>query len=106
MAAQLYMLFVFVEGAEIDLSDSAKDLVYTWKCPRDDIDCTSTSDLNGYGWMAFALLMGFQLMRDIINGVKLIVLSAKERHSVKTRARMFFGGTLLTTVTLFILYVR
>lgn len=51
IAAQLYMLFVFVEGSEIDLSDDAKDLVYFWKCARDAVTCKNTSDLDWQGWL-------------------------------------------------------
>ena len=46
LATQLGMLFIFVEAAEIDLSDDNVDLIYSWKCNRDQIDCRDTSDLD------------------------------------------------------------
>ena len=99
------MLFVFVEGAEIDLSDDNVDLIYSWKCNRDQIDCRDTSDLDWRGWTVFGVLMATHLLEDIINGVKLVILSAKQRHQWDTRIRYFIGGTLMVTVTAFTLYV-
>ena len=45
------------------------------------------------------------LLKDIINGSKLILLSTKQRHSPHAQIRLFFGGLFLLSVTLFILYV-
>jgi len=105
LAAQLGMLFVFVKGAVIDLSDDNVDLIYSWKCNRDKMDCRNTSDLDWQGWTVFAVLMATHLLKDIINGTKMVILSAKERHDLATRTRYFIGGTLVTTVTAFTLYV-
>ena len=99
------MLFVFVQGAEVDLSDDNVDLIYSWKCTRDQDECRDTSDLNWRGWTVFGVLMATHLLKDLINGIKMIVLSAKERHEKNTRARYFVGGTLIATVILFTLYV-
>jgi hypothetical protein len=105
MAVQIFLLFVFVEGAEINLDDDRSDLVYSFKCPRDRDECYDTSDLTIKGWVSFALLMAAHMSKDIINGVKLILLSAKQRHQFNSRLRFFAGGTLLTAVTCFTLYV-
>jgi len=105
LATQVGMLFVFVEGAEVDLSDDNVDLIYSWKCSRDQEDCRDTSDLNWRGWTVFGVLMATHLLKDLINGIKMIVLSAKERHEKNTRSRYFVGGTLMATVTSFTLYV-
>ena len=105
IASQIFMLSVFVGGAETELSDDSVDLVYTWKCPRDLPDCTDKADLTPIGWTSFALLMVAHLLKDAINGVKLIFLSAKERYSPQDRIRYFCGGTLLTFISLFTLFV-
>ena len=105
LVTQVGMLFVFVEGAEVDLSDDNVDLIYSWKCSRDQDECRDTSDLDWKGWTVFGVLMATHLLKDLINGIKMIVLSAKERHEKNTRARYFVGGTLMATVTLFTLYV-
>lgn len=105
ICSQMWMLFVFVQGSEIDLSDDQSDLAYTLKCPRDDDECRDSSDLDWRGWTVYAILMSANLLKDAINGAKLIVLSAKRRHSSNTKARLFFGGTLLTSVTSFTFYV-
>jgi hypothetical protein len=105
LAVQMGMLFIFVDGAEIDLSKDNVDLVYSWKCTRDDIECSDTSDLDWKGWTVFGILMGAHLLKDLISGMKMIVLSAKLRHEPHTRGRYFVGGTLMATVISFILYV-
>jgi len=105
MASQIWILFVFVQGAEVNLSDDKSDLAYTYKCPRDQDECRDTSDLTWQGWTVYAILMAAYLMKDAINGAKLIVLSAKKRHSSNTKTRLFFGGTLLASVTSFTFYV-
>ncbi|KAL7554398.1 hypothetical protein ACHAWF_017845, partial [Thalassiosira exigua] len=105
MACQIGMLFVFVEGSEVNLADDRVDLVYTYKCPRDQEECDNTSDLTWRGWLVFAILMVAHLAKDVINGTKMIILSAKARHSAWQRARFFTGGTLLVAVTAFTLYV-
>ena len=101
IGVQIWMLFVFVQGAEIDWTDDKSDFVYTWQCPRDQDGCENKSDLTLQGWAVFAILMIAYLLKDIISGTKLIVLSAKERHDSHKRMRFFFGGWLLTTVTFF-----
>ena len=45
------------------------------------------------------------LLKDAINAAKLIFLSAKERYSPQDRIRFFYGGTLLTFISLFTLFV-
>ena len=49
--------------------------------------------------------MATHLLVDIINGVKLVILSAKQRHDWPTRTRYFIGGTLMVNITAFTLYV-
>ncbi len=105
MAMQIYMLFVFVKGSEQNLSSDKTDLVYTWKCPRDVDDCRDLSDLSFDGWLVFGFLMSLYLLKDIIGGVKMVILSAKPRHDIEYRARFFCGGMLLSAVTLFSMYV-
>ena len=67
-------------------------------------DCFNTSDLTWQGWLAFCLLMGCYLPKDVINGLKMIILSAKKRHSHRTRMRLFTAGMILVSITLFALY--
>eukprot|EP00581_Thalassiosira_minuscula_P009259 CAMPEP_0183708732 /NCGR_PEP_ID=MMETSP0737-20130205/4938_1 /TAXON_ID=385413 /ORGANISM="Thalassiosira miniscula, Strain CCMP1093" /LENGTH=1678 /DNA_ID=CAMNT_0025936651 /DNA_START=186 /DNA_END=5222 /DNA_ORIENTATION=- len=104
-AVQLAMLFIFVEGAEIELWKDSVDVKYTWRCPRDEIECKNTADLNEWGWAAFAFLMATHLLKDIINGSKMILLSSKERQTWNDRIRFFCGGLVLNFVALFTLYV-
>ena len=105
IGVQFWLLSFFVEGSEIDLSDDKVDVVYTWKCPRDYDECFSTKDLDASGWIGFAVLVGAHVLADVINGGRMIVLSAKERHSFNFRARIFIGGTMLCSVSLFTFFV-
>mmetsp|Transcript_34074 Transcript_34074/g.62668 ORF Transcript_34074/g.62668 Transcript_34074/m.62668 type:complete len:397 (-) Transcript_34074:283-1473(-) len=103
--AQFWILLLFVDAAEINLSNDNTDLVYTWKCPRDQDECRDTADLSPKGWLAFSILMVAHLLKDIVNGTKMVVLSGKERHGHHSRIRYFVGGTLLGAVAMFTFYV-
>mmetsp|Transcript_6577 Transcript_6577/g.14322 ORF Transcript_6577/g.14322 Transcript_6577/m.14322 type:complete len:334 (+) Transcript_6577:748-1749(+) len=105
VGVQIWLLFIFVTAADIDLADETSALVYTWKCPRDRVECEFKGDLTLQGWVLFFILMVAYLMKDFVNGSKLVVLSAKERHVRDARVRYFVGGTVLTAVTLFTLGV-
>ena len=200
MAAQIGILYVFVEGAEFDLSDDISDLVSSvclyfwivfgeichesahtcwnpWKCSYSaslaiiylssfvlipcrctrgsvlatrtrveiqtiwSVQCACTFGLclersamsqhilywnpckcsysaslaiislssfvlkNWRGWVCFGILMTAHLLKDIVNGSKLIVLSGKQRHSLKSRIRFFFGGMFTIATSLFALFV-
>jgi len=102
--AQLWMLFVFVEGAEFSpIKDS--DVPYLWKCPPDQDTCTNTSDLGNSGWAVFTISMGAHLLKDIVNEIKLIVSSARERHNYHQGMRLFVGGVILTLTAAFTLLI-
>ena len=105
MSAQLGLLFIFVRGAEIDVSSDEVSLVYDWKCHRDQIDCTETSDKDWEGWLAFGTLMTAYLLKDLINGVNMIVVSQTIWQDYYARVRFFVGGVMLTAVTSFTLFV-
>ena len=100
VAFQGWVLFFFVDGSEIDLSDDKVDVVYTWKCTRDKETCIDTKDLDGQGWLACTLVLILYLLEDVINGAKMILLCAKQRFDLNDRIRFFIGGTILTTITL------
>ena len=68
------------------------------------MECDDNDDLNEQGWTAFALLMAAHLLKDLIKGSKMVLLSSKQRHDHKTRTRFFLGGWLLIAVTSFTLY--
>jgi len=105
IAAQILLLLLFSMGATIDWTTDSTALVYTWKCPRNQPDCTDSNALNLQGWLAFAYLMAIHLTKDITRGTKLIAFSAKGRHTFHQKARFFIGGLLMNTVALYTLYV-
>jgi hypothetical protein len=79
MVAQILILSVFVSGSKRDFNDSTVDMVYTWKCTRDEEMCINTSDLNWKSWLAFAVLMIAHLLKDGISGIKMINYFVKQR---------------------------
>lgn len=102
---QIFLLYVFVEGSKRDPSDGKVDMVYTWKCIRDQETCFDTNDLNELGWFAFIILMAAHLLKDGISGLKMIKYSGKTRLGRFVRIRLFIGGTILTLITAFTVYV-
>ena len=104
LGVQLWVLFVYISGAEKELSNDKSDFRFTWKCFRDQEKCENDSNLDASGWIIFGILMFSHLARDIINGTKMIFLSAKSGYNFNTRARFFLGGFLLITVTAFTLF--
>ncbi len=104
MGIQTWILSLFVKAAEIDFTDDSSVFVYSWRCPRNSLDCDNTADDDFTGWAIFAILMVSHLMKDFINGTKLLVLCAKRRHSVFAKIRFFFGGLCLVMITAYTAY--
>jgi hypothetical protein len=105
MITQIAILSIFVGGSKRDFSDSKVDMEYTWKCTRDRDECFDTSDLDWKGWLAFVVLMAAHMLKDGINGLKMIKHSGKQRLGSHVRIRLFIGGTLVTIITAFTTYV-
>lgn len=105
LAAQIWILSVFVDGSKRDPSDNKVDMVYTWKCTRDKDVCFDLRSTDWKGWLAVLILMLAHLLPDAINGIKMIKHSVKKRHGRNAQFRLFIGGTLLTFITLFTTYV-
>jgi len=42
IGVQLWMGYEFVLSSEYEFEVGSSDLVYTWKCPRDQVDCRNT----------------------------------------------------------------
>merc|ERR1712086_1224064 len=104
LASQFWMLHIFVKASEIEMSDDNSDLTYTFKCPRDLDECRDTDDRDWRGWIPFGILLTVHLLKDVINGLKMVVLSGKERHSRQKRSGFFFGGLLLILISLYTVY--
>ena len=102
---QIWILSIFVGGSKRDLASDKVDMVYTWKCTRDQDECFDTNDLDWRGWLAFVVLMLTHLLKDGICGLKMIKHSAKQRHGRYARIRLFIGGAFLTMITAFTTYV-
>ena len=91
LAVQIAALTMFVKAAVKDFSDDRSDFIYSFKCPRNNLYCTDESDLTWQGWCLFVILMAAHLLKDIINGLKLLILSGKRRHSKSKRIRYLAG---------------
>ncbi len=79
--------------------------MYTWKCTRDKEECVDTKDLDREGWCGCTGVLFIHLLEHVIIVVKMIVLSSKQTIGVNDRIRFSFGGTILTTITFFTIYV-
>jgi hypothetical protein len=105
IAAQIWILSLFVGGSKRDPSDKEVDMVYTWQCTRDNDVCFDKRSIDWKGWLAVLILMLAHLLPDTINGLKMIKHSVKRRHGRNAQIRLFIGGTLLTCISLFTFYV-
>ena len=103
-AVQIAALFMFVRAAVKDFTSDRSDFQYSWKCPRDSTECSDESDLDWQGWALFVILMAAHVLKDIINGLKLLILSGKRRHDRRSRMQYFIGGFFLTLIPLFAVY--
>ncbi|KAL7552708.1 hypothetical protein ACHAWF_015942 [Thalassiosira exigua] len=104
LGSQLWALFIFVIGAEFELSDDNSDLVYTFSCPRDQNSCYDRADLTWQGWAVFMVLMAAHLLEDMMKGLRLVIFSGKARHETGSRTRSFIGGLVLFFVAAFTAY--
>ena len=57
------------------------------------------------GWLAFAILMLLHLLKDTINGIKMLRYSIKQRHGLYGRIRLLIGGTFFTLIAMFTAYL-
>ena len=104
VTSQIGMLFLFTRAAEVLFDDGKSDFVYSWRCPRNKEKCEDLYEVNWRGWLSFIVLMAAHLLKDVINGVKLVILSARRNHTVQRRIRFFLSGILLGFVSMFTLY--
>jgi len=102
-AAQVYMITPYIEMAEFDLSNDV-DMEYTWKCNPNENQCEDTNVVTKRGWAIFIILMIVFLLKDLLSGLKMIILSGKNRHSKSFRARLFSGGVILCCITVYTVY--
>jgi len=101
---QVVALYFFVHAAQKDFSNDSSAYAYKWKCPRDSLECEDDSDTTKVGWVIFTLLMAAHLLTDLINGMKLLIMSGQRRHGIHRRMSYFTGGLILTLVSAFAMY--
>ena len=104
ISMQVWALFHFVDAARKDFTDDQSDYIYSWKCPRNSLECTDESDLDWEGWIIFSILMAAHLMKDFVNGLKLLLFCGKRSHGIYSKIRYFTGGLFLTWISSFALY--
>lgn len=90
MFGQAATFFLFIEAAELDFGDDRKDWVYSWRCPRNSDSCEDTKHDLLYGWIVFVVLMAVHTMPDLINGLKLLWISAVENDQKKDEKESFW----------------
>lgn len=101
---QLWMCFVFITGSEYDFRKDTSDLVYTWQCPRDQVDCTDSNGRDWMGWVPFCVLMATYLLKNIINGTKLVVIAIQGKSPLHQRVKFLFCGLCFIVAASFTLF--
>ena len=95
---QMWMLFEFIEAAELDFTNEESEFIYKWKCPRNSEVCSNESDWDWKGWFLFGIMMVSHLLPDFVSGIKLLLLAGKQRHDIYQNMRFFVGGSCLCLV--------
>lgn len=103
VAAQSALIYVFIDASEIEFSTDV-DVEYTWECPRDELQCRNTTGVTYYGWIAYALLITAHILKDVLNGLKLVALSGTGGHPKYKRICFLFGGAVLVIISVFTIY--
>mmetsp|Transcript_3099 Transcript_3099/g.5688 ORF Transcript_3099/g.5688 Transcript_3099/m.5688 type:complete len:2005 (+) Transcript_3099:213-6227(+) len=96
---QTVSLLYFIDAAMRDTENEASDWIYSFKCPRDNLECLNENDVSPLGWVIFTFLMLAHLSRDLINGLKLTVLCGKLRHERSAMIKYFSGGLILLWIS-------
>jgi len=104
VACQVWSLSIFVMVANKDFDDDRSDYVYSWKCQKDSLDCRDDNDYSWKGWTLFVFLMAAHLLKDLINGLKLLILCGQRRHAIHARIFYFTGGVFLTSISLYTIF--
>ena len=79
---------------------SEQDIEYSWKCNPSEDKCEDTNDVTPMGYSILFVLMVVFLFKDLIDGLKMVILSGKKRHSHSLRARFFIAGIIVCSVTM------
>ncbi|KAL7479414.1 hypothetical protein ACHAW6_005154 [Cyclotella cf. meneghiniana] len=104
IAFQFAVFRYFVSAAEMNFEDEKSDFVYAWRCPRNIPVCKNDDDRTWGGWLIFGVLMATHLLKDLINGSKLVLMSTKTWHHWHWRIRFFCGGMSLILITTYAIY--
>jgi ABC-type multidrug transport system fused ATPase/permease subunit len=111
---QIWLLFIFVEASEVNLTSTKSALAYTYSCPRDNKECEDETGLTRVGWLAFWIMFASNFLPDMINGPRMIWLAGKARNidpnyeslrRFHTTFRYFIGGFFFSTISIFTTYV-
>ena len=97
-------LYEFVKAAQLDHSDDRSEFVHSFKCHRDSKECRDEADYDWMGWFIFSILMVSYQLSDFLSGMKLLVLSGKQRHHFPQNIQLFFGGLCLSFVSAFAVF--
>jgi hypothetical protein len=62
-----------------DFSNDDGDFVYSFRCPLNSEGCSDEWAVSAYGWAMWLFLILASLLDDLVNGVKLVTLSASRK---------------------------
>jgi Leucine rich repeat len=70
---QVMTFALFLSASSFD--SEVSDFVYSWRCPRNSMECVDERNIDGYGWTVWTLLVFTSLLEDFANGLKLVYIS-------------------------------
>jgi len=73
----------------------SSDKKYTFTCPSNTLECEDSRNTSGYGLFIFSVVLAIWLLRDIVDSVKLMLLSFKKKS-----IDYFFASGVIFTITI------
>ena len=106
---QILTFYLFYRESSVDFEDENylhKAWVYSYGCPRDseNAECEKELITSPLGWLVFAILMTFNLLTHLVNGLK-ILWTAPRLDSYSKKLRAFVGGLILVAIFAYSLFV-
>lgn len=97
LVLQVAIFGLFLSAAAFDNGDG--DYVYSFRCPLNTPECNDERAVGTYGWVMWVFLVLASLLDDLVNGLKLLLIS-----SARGSRNCFVTGLFLFCVTVLAVY--
>merc|ERR1712176_1474427 len=91
MLVQLMILYLFITAT--DYTSKMSDWAYELECPPGE-ECQSNKRIQWYIWILFLVIVGFSLVIDILEGLKMMLVGFNDKDW-----RKLFAGLAVLSVT-------